>query len=266
MSFQLGNWRLLRKLGEGNFGYTYLGEHVLLGFQVAVKVEKVGTPEAIEAFKTEARAYSELRHPYLPTLHDYLEMPDPREPSRLLRLMVLSFIPGQSLTDAVEEHGNPTDEHICWIVDRLLFALSYLNYKGILHLDVKPDNILLNIPHHEATLVDLGMASIRPRSGDVARGGSPMFMAPEVFAMFTPGPESDLYSVGKVVCWLSGGDPANGIFGPDMDPRFSSFFEEWIRHDPRSRPRNFAALRDDLADLRTQVFGRVGSVEAWESR
>lgn len=267
MRVQLGEWELVKKLGEGNFGYTYMARHVLLkdNFLACIKVEKVGSPESIDAFRTEAAAYSGLRHPHLPTLLGYHEGPDPRDASRIIRYMVLSYIKGQSLSNACHDKGFPSDEHICWIVDRLLDGLSYLNYNGILHLDIKPDNVLLNIEEHDATLVDLGMASIKPRAGAVARGGSPVYMAPEVMSGFTPGPESDLYSVGKVVCWLTRGDPSTGVFGT-MNPTLQTFFEEWVLHDPRKRPRNPAALRHELADLRLKCFGRVGSETAWETR
>jgi len=269
---KVGNYKILKQIGEGAFGRTFKGEHAILAAPVCIKQEKIGQQPYIDLFREESAIVARLRHPSLPSFMDYMELPPP-----MGQVLVLSFIEGDPLDKVVKtkprDDGTSyakrpiSDEHICWIVDRILGALSYLHGKWrIVHCDLKPANIILDIEDHNATLVDMGMASFKPDEWSKAKGGTPGYLPPEFGTGFAPVPESDIYSVGKIVCFISGGSALKGEFASDMEPELVKFFEPWIRHDPKQRPRNADQLRNELAKLRKKIWGRNYCEEQFKFR
>lgn len=202
---RISDYNLLRILGEGAFGRTYLGEHVSLGTPACVKQEKTQQRPYTDLFKEEAALVAKLRHPSLPSFMGYLEVP-----GDVGQILIMSFIDGQSLDKVVQE-GAVADEHICWILDRILGALSYLHGRHhTVHCDLKPANVILEISDHQATIVDFGMAFSRPDGRSRAKGGTDGFMPPEFALGKPPIPASDLYAVGKIGVALAGGHVESG--------------------------------------------------------
>ena len=111
---RLGPYRVIRQISEGSFGRTFYAEHATLGVPVCVKQEKTGDPEFMRLFREEARLLWDIRHSSLPTLKDYMELPDAGQ------IMVMSFIAGEELQSVIERRGHVADEHMCWILQRLL--------------------------------------------------------------------------------------------------------------------------------------------------
>jgi len=261
MSMRVSNWVVKKLLGEGAFGRTYYGEHWVLGadLPVCIKEEKTGQAPYMELFRKEALLLAKLRHFGLPTLLDYVEN------SKDGQLMVLSFIPGVPLDKDIEQNGPVTDEHLFWVLDRILAPLGYMHGKwSMVHCDLKPANIILDIPNHEAVLVDLGMAVVVGDSLPLAKGGTPGYLPPEFTLGYTPLPEADIYSVGKIAVFLVTGDQKmveRGELPADMDPRLQDFLGKMLRRDPMERPNGVDKLRDDLFRLRKEVTGRTESLE-----
>ncbi|MBU1032613.1 protein kinase [Patescibacteria group bacterium] len=270
---KIGSYEIESQIGEGAFGRTFKGRHCILkDVHVCVKQEKIGSKPYTDLFREEAAIIARLRHPSLPSFMDYKEMPPP-----VGQVLVLSWIEGEPLDKAVKTEtlsdgtlvaAKPIDdEHICWIVDRILSALSYLHGKWqTVHCDIKPANIILDTPDHNATVVDMGMASLKPDEWSKAKGGTPGYLPPEFGTGLPPIPASDIYSVGKIVCFISGGNPAKGEFPDDMDSRLKEFYETWIRHDPKTRPQSVDQLRYELTKLRKEVFGRSSCQEEFKWR
>jgi len=269
---RVGSYKILSQLGEGAFGRTFKGEHTILKIPVCIKQEKTGQAPYTELFREEAAIIARLRHPSLPSFMDYLELPAPTG-----QVLILSYVEGEPLdkvvktatsTDGTVSARKPIDdEHVCWIVDRILSALSYLHGRWrIIHCDLKPANIILDVPDHNATVVDLGMAFLKPIEWSKAKGGTPGYLPPEFGTGLPPIPASDIYSVGKIVCFITGGDALKGEFPSNMRSKLKQFFEPWIRHDPKQRPQNADQLRSELAKLRKKVFGRNVCQEEFKFR
>ena len=258
---RVGEYTLVRLLGEGAFGRTYFGQHALLGTPACVKQEKTQRKPYTEFFREEATLVAKLRHPSLPSFLGYTEMP-----GDVGQILVLSFIEGESLADVLRR-GPVDDEHICWVLDRILGALSYLHGRHrIVHCDLKPANVILEVADHQATVVDFGMAFLRPDARAQAKGGTDGYMPPEFALGKPPVPASDLYALGKIGVALAGGNIGNGEVPTDMVPALREFLAALTRHDPTQRPQDANALRGQLEDLRRKTWGRTSTLEEWKWR
>jgi serine/threonine protein kinase len=268
----IGHYKIKKQIGEGAFGRTFLGEHNILDIQVCIKQEKTGQDPYTKLFREEAAILAKLRHPSLPAFIDYIE-----EDLPIGQILILSYIQGTPLDTFVQttynSDGEPIvkkpidDEHILWIIDRLLSALSYLHGKWqIIHCDLKPGNIIIDIDDHNASIIDLGMAAWKPDEWSKSKGGTPGYLPPEFSNSFPPIPASDIYSLGKIICSISGGDPLRGTFPDDMNSELKTFFETWIKQDPKQRPQSCDKLRHDIAKLRHKVYGRSTCKEKFKFR
>lgn len=266
---RIGNFKVGDLLGEGAFGFTFRGEHAVLGRSMPVCIKE--RKELVEPdqeklskqmFREEAELLARLRHFGLPVLLDYIEKPG--------QVMILSFIHGEPLSKDVEKNGPMDDEHICWVLDRILAPLDYLHGRWqMVHSDLKPDNVILDIPNHEAVVVDLGLATLKPNDKTRAKGGTPGYMPPEFALGYPPIPASDIYSVGKIAIFLATGDTVmveRGECPADMHPRLKAMVTNMILRDPSQRPSSAGALRDDLHHLRHAAFGRVTCQEQMKRR
>ena len=199
-SRRFGPYRIIKKLGEGGFGRTYLVEHTLLGCPAVIKQSFFRDDDARETLKAEARLLYRIHHWALPTVKDVLltEGGD--------YLVVMSFIEGDELMQYVPRHGALDAETTCWIAQRVLAALHYLHYLGIVHRDVKPANIIVDWRTHGAVLVDFGLAEKWPSGHSETRGYTPCFGAPEQISGMPAVPESDIFGLGMTMIYLLGGD------------------------------------------------------------
>lgn len=260
---QIGSFKLLKLLGEGSFGRTYLGEHALLKTKVCAKQEKTREPIYMAMFKAEADVVARLRHPSLPSLMDYVESTNPD----IGQMMFLSYIEGLPLDKDVQKNGPIDDEHVCWIIDRMLGACSYLHGKHqMVHCDIKPANAIMDVDDHNVTLVDLGMACLKPDERSLALGGTPDFMPPEFMQGLPPIPASDIYSIGKTAMFLAGGNVSQGTCPADMHPELVKFIDTLTRRDPTQRPQDTDTVRMNLLALRKRIFGRDSCREVMKRR
>ncbi len=257
---KIGSYTVEKQIAEGAFGRTFLGRHAMLGVPVCLKQEKTGDPVFMDLFREEARLLWDIHHASLPTLKDYLEHPD------FGQVAVMSFIAGESLDTVLRDRGAVDDEHICWILQRVLDALSYLHYHRIVHCDIKPANIILDIPTHNAVLVDFGLALVGPLASSRAKGGTPYFIPPEFALGLPPIPASDLYSLGMTALALAGGNVHNGSTPGDMHPELASLIRRMVRRDAVARPQDARELNHELTKLRESVFGRSSTKEAFKLR
>lgn len=256
MNMNIGSYKLLSKISEGSFGRTYLAEHLLLKNLVCIKEEigfhATGDVRYKDWFREEAKLLFDINHPLLPNCKDYFESPE--------QIMVMSFIPGDSLDKIVTKNGFIDDEHICWILMRCADALAYMHHKKkIIHCDIKPQNIILNTKEHDAFLVDLGLCAVAPIAQTKPKGGSQFFMPPEFELGKPPIPASDIYSLGKVAIYLAGGNVATGT-SKIIEP-LKILINKMIRQDVLARPQNVVEISEEILDIRKKVWGRLSTLE-----
>jgi serine/threonine-protein kinase len=256
----IGSYAVQRQIGEGAFGRTFLGVHRILGVPVCIKQEKTGLPAYAKLFRREAELLWPLTHVSLPTLKDFFVSDEHG------MLAVMTYIDGEDLDTFVRKHGAIDDEHLVWIMLRVLDALSYLHYHGIVHCDVKPQNIILRQHEHNAVLVDFGIAAVRPDGKTRALGGTRDYVPPEFASGLPPLPASDLYSLGKTALFLAGGDPATGVVPRDMHDALRATVRAWTVQDPLARPQDAREVADELARERAKMFGRTTTRECLKLR
>jgi serine/threonine protein kinase len=247
---QLGNYRLIRQLGRGGFADVYLGEHVYLGTQAAVKVLKTSLSNAsdLERFLKEARIIAHLSHPNIVRVLDFgvtNETP----------FLVMDYAPNGTLRQLYPKGTQLPISTIIPYVKHSANALQYAHDKKLIHRDVKPENMLLG-QNHELLLSDFGIALIAQNSDyqstqDIV--GTVAYMSPEQI-QGKPQTASDQYSLGIVVYeWLCGDYPFHGsttevctqhMFAPPplltekvpgIDPAIEHVVMVALAKDPRQR-------------------------------
>lgn len=215
----------------------------------------------LKLFREEAALLWDMSHVSLPTVKDYIDVAGCRP------VIVMSYVPGENLAEVVERGGPIDDEHIAWILQRVLDALDYLHrYRHVVHCDIKPQNIILDTRNHNATLVDFGLAVVRPTSNSKAPGGTKYFLPPEFVDGRPPIPQSDIYSLGMTAVFLAGGNVKTGALPSDMHAELQAFIAAMVRRDPLARPDNAGELNHKLAQLRRSIFGRSSTREEFKFR
>ncbi|EGX56392.1 serine/threonine protein kinase [Streptomyces zinciresistens K42] len=195
-----GRYRLLAKLGHGGMGTVWRAEDETVDREVAVKEPRVPDhlsdrerANAFERMRREARAAARLDHPAVVNVHD-VAVVDGRP------WIVMELVRGRSLGAALQE-GTLGTREAARIGLEVLGALEAAHAAGILHRDVKPDNVLLG-RHDRVVLTDFGIAQIEGETNLTDTGGfvgSPEYVAPERVLGQRPGPASDLWSLGVVL-------------------------------------------------------------------
>lgn len=204
---QFGNYALTRLLGEGNFARVYLGEHIYLNTQAAIKILNARVDDDLEIFRTEARTIARLVHPNIVRVLEFGVEGD-------VPFLVLDYAPNGTLR---QRYPNGTLLAVPTIVSyatQVAAALQYAHDARVVHRDIKPENLLLG-RQNDVLLSDFGVAlmslTLRSlRQQDIA--GTPAYMAPEQIQQ-RPGPASDQYALAVVVYeWLTGVLPFSGSF------------------------------------------------------
>jgi hypothetical protein len=192
-------YRIERLLGRGGMGAVYLAHELALERDVAIKVlppEQATTPELRERFKREARTAARLTHPNIVPLHTFGEVAG-------LMYFVMGYVAGESLASRLKRQGAFDSESARLILASVCDALDYAHRLGIVHRDIKPDNILIDGATGGPLLMDFGIAKAPLGDAQLTTDGqllgTPHYMSPEQ-ALGRPdvGPPSDLYSLGVV--------------------------------------------------------------------
>ncbi|MBI4918686.1 serine/threonine protein kinase [archaeon] len=251
---KIGNYEVIKQIGEGGFGRTYEAKHTLLEEKACLKQNINVTKEDAELLKNEAKLLWNVHHYSLPAMRDFFQLSDGSY------VLAMSFVEGKTLDKIIKKHKAIDPEEVCWITQRLLNALHYLHNKGVVHGDVKPPNVIIQPSEHNAILVDYGLSSLLPTRKTKAIGYTPIFVAPEIEEGNPPLPESDLYSLGLTMLYALGGDPVAKTYPDHVPKKIQEFCNDLIRYNPIDRPHwGKQDLVAKLSDVRQEVFGRKSS-------
>lgn len=205
-------YRISEIIGQGGMGVVYRAEHQMLQREVALKVVRrdvVQDETAVKRFLTEARAIAALKNPHTVTIYDS----GVTEDGALYYTMEL--LTGQPLSRALRRDGALDYRRACSIIGQVCESLEEAHAMGILHRDIKPDNIFLVREGGQefAKLVDFGIAKVLGESADgpMTRTGmlvgTPRYLSPEQVGGEPVGPTTDLYALAVVLYELITGSP-----------------------------------------------------------
>ncbi|MFA6526696.1 MAG: protein kinase [Candidatus Buchananbacteria bacterium] len=186
----IGDYRLIEEIAEGGFGTTYRGEHIITGQPVCIKDCHKIHAEDNEILLQETIAMWDLRHYSIPAVRNLIKLDDGRY------MLVMSFIPGLTLEKTVQKYGPLDPETVAWIAERILNVLKYIHFHGVIHGDIKPQNIIIQEETHTICIVDFGLSLIKPTSRSDNKGYTPYMAPPEQINGSVLVPESDFYSLG----------------------------------------------------------------------
>ena len=198
-------YEIISVLGRGGMSIVYRARDRKGGDDVALKVlgAKHVTGDNLMRFEREARAIGRLDHPGCVKVLDHGK--DPR------RFIAMELIAGPTLVRVLERGPLPRERALD-IARQVLSALAHAHGKGVLHRDVKPENVML--PGERAVLIDFGLASIRDDAAVTATGmcvGSPSYLAPERMLGRAYDARADVYAVGVMLYeMLAGVRPFRG--------------------------------------------------------
>ncbi|PYO36471.1 MAG: hypothetical protein DMD37_10775 [Gemmatimonadetes bacterium] len=193
----LGEYEVMGLLGRGGMATVYLAHDVALDRKVAIKVMSphlISGEGMAERFKREARTAGSLSHPHIIPIYAVKEAGD-------LLYFVMKFVEGRPLDGIIREVGPLPLQMVQPIMQQVGSALGYAHRRGIIHRDIKPPNIMLDVEGW-AVVTDFGIAKVSDKRGLTMTGatvGTPSYMSPEQCgATKELGPASDQYSLGIV--------------------------------------------------------------------
>jgi eukaryotic-like serine/threonine-protein kinase len=202
---EIGRYKLKERIGRGGMGEVWRASHVGLKRDVAVKILRSGSDhidEAVARFEREVRATTELRHPNTVRIHDYGTTDDG------LWFYAMEYLEGETLGALIERESPLDAQRTIRIALQVGRALAEAHEHGIVHRDVKPENVFLTEVAGERDFVkvlDFGIArEIASAPGETLTlvgsvVGTPAFMAPEQATGANAEPASDVYSLGAVI-------------------------------------------------------------------
>ena len=251
----IGNYTFERLIGTGGMCDVYRAIHTAIGKRCAIKVMRSSSAHGLaERFLDEAKAVAALDHSGIVQIFDYGQLPDGRP------FMVLEYLDGISLSTYLQKVGSPRATEGAAIIHGVCNALSAAHKRGIVHRDIKPDNVFL-VTKDERQVVkvlDFGIARLR---GDVPASapetnagqilGTPEYMSPEQAQgrVDEIGPASDIYSCGVLAYRVLVGQlpfPGAGVAFPELVVRIA-----------RDQPASPRSVRPDLPHALDEVLLRA---------
>jgi serine/threonine protein kinase len=250
-----GRYRLVSCIGRGSMGAVWRARDERLDRVVALKLvvmrgltpDDASEREAVERAKREGRITARLQHPNAISVHDVVEH-DGRP------CLVMEYLPSRSLSEVVETGGVLGPTEVATIGFQVASALAAAHELGIVHRDVKPDNILL-AEDGTAKITDFGIARAPDDGAVTAAGilaGTPAYLAPEVATGSESSPRSDVFSLGSTLYAAFEGKPPYGMgqntiallhqvaYGEITPPRrggaVADLLVEMLGRDPEKRP------------------------------
>ncbi|HTJ24278.1 MAG TPA: protein kinase [Gemmatimonadaceae bacterium] len=264
-----GRYSIEHELGRGGMGIVFLARDVALERPVAIKLlpPHLAADERMRArFVREARTAARLSHPNIVPIHSVEEHDD-------VVFFVMGYVDGETLTARVRRTGPLSASDGSRLIQEIAWALAYAHTAGVIHRDVKPDNVLIERATGRAMLTDFGIARVADGSSATGLGeilGTAQFVSPEQASGSVVDGRSDLYSLGVTAFFaLTGRLPfeaptAIGLLGmhltqppppiatvrESLPPGLCVAIDRCLAKDPADRFATGEQLADAIADAR----------------
>ncbi len=288
---QLGQYTVERKIGEGGIGQVYLANHALLKRPTAIKVlkEEYVSDEVIERFEREVQLASRLTHPNTIEIYDYGRTDEG------VFYYAMELLNGFTLAQVVQMQGEVPIGRVIHIMKQATASLAEAHSIGLIHRDIKPQNIMLvqrGGVHDVVKVLDFGL--VKDLTEDEANQtrttqltGTPLYMAPERIKSPTKSDlRSDLYALGAVAYYLLAGeslfkfsteiDIIYQVVNTDPEPLhkvnkkipkdISTFIQSILAKDPKERPQTAKEMLQKWNELSAKHPWTEEDAEKWWAR
>ena len=276
---RLGNYRVLRLLGQGGMGIVFQAEDIALRRSVALKVMKpelIANPDSCKRFLREAQTMAASKHDHLVTIYQVGQ-----EDSVIY--LALELLDGETLDAWVSREGPAPLGEILRLGREMAVGLAAIHAKGLVHRDIKPDNIWLEAPARRVKILDFGLARLINDSTRLTTTGlavgTPDFMSPEQARGDEIDARGDLFSLGGVLYRLcTGRNPfqAGNLMGvltalavaeprpieelnPALPPELADLVIQLLAKEPVDRPDSAEAVVEELERIANGLTAPVPS-------
>jgi serine/threonine protein kinase/Tfp pilus assembly protein PilF len=280
---KLGHYRIVEKIGAGGMGEVYRATDEHLDRNVAIKVlppKTFSDDSARKHFRKEALALSKQNHPNIATIHDF-------DTQQGIDFLVMEYVPGVTLSEKIANHALPEKE-VTRLGLQLVEGLAAAHEQGVIHRDLKPNNLLLT-PDGRLKILDFGLAKLaQPATPEAetdsetrTEAGTLPYMSPEQLHGDTVDARSDIWAAGTVLYEMATGQTAfhkktatatadailhkpvapPGRLAHELSPQLEGIILKCLEKDADNR---YQSARELLQDLRRA--GRTGDAALAQSR
>jgi serine/threonine-protein kinase len=277
-----GRYSIVRELGRGGMGVVYLAHEVHLDRLVAIKLlppEHAQRADRRERFLREARLAAKLSHPHIVAIHAVDEVEG-------FVFYVMSYVEGETLAERIRNRGPVSTTDGVRLLREVAWALAHAHSQGVVHRDVKPDNILLEAAGGRALVADFGIAAVGDSDGDRRVTGTPEFMSPEQALGGDIDARSDIYGLGATAFYaFSGRVPFEGrtpteilarqvteappplaSLGIAVPRSLASLVDRCLAKEPADRPATADAIAEQLGVATDQRRAMPAALRAFVRR
>ena len=289
---KLGQYLMEEKLGEGGMGTVYRAQHGLLKRPTAIKLlsPELSAPEDLDRFRREVQMTAKLKHPNTVTIYDYGRTEDGRF------YYAMELLDGVTLVDIVRTEGPLPESRVIHILVQCAMALHEAHSIGLVHRDIKPNNIMLTQQggaHDVTKVLDFGLVKNVDSNVDATKTwteaiiGTPRFMSPEqILDPPAVDARSDLYSLGAVGYFLLSGcfvfegtnaieicaqhistapTPPSSRAERALNPDFERIIMQCLEKKPGERPASCAEMAERLQALPIEPWSQQQAAEWWDT-
>ncbi len=264
--FQDSRFTIIEEINRGSMGVIYRARDNALDDIVALKVLNdylCQDPQAVERFKSEARAAKKLSHPHIVRIHDMFETYNKK-------FLSMEYIEGTDLKQMLASKIQFTEETIHNYFLQMCDALAYAHSMGVIHRDIKPANIMIT-PLNSVKITDFGIAKILKKDATTKSGtaivGTPLYMAPEQITGTGVDARTDIYSLGIMLYELVSGEPPfcegnieyhhvntpPGELKGDVSDELKEIVVKMIQKDPEDRYHSVDKIFADIKAIEKQT-------------